>query len=469
MMRSTKADAPISARLADFVAALERRDIPESVQLDAGWRLVDTVGVGLAGSRMDFAGAVRDVIAVNGGRSEATVLGFGDRLPASAAGFANASFAHGPDYDDTHSVAMVHIGCLAVPAAMAAAERALATGSEMMVGLVLGAEVGLRIGAAAPHKFHERGYHATGVAGPFVAATATGKILHLEASAIADALGLAGSQSAGLLEGLHDGSWVKRLHPAWSVQAGITAALLAQRGFVGAERVLEGEWGMYAVLLHGDESPADPTMVLDALGETWLLPETTFKPYACGAWNHSSMDAVASIIREERLAPGEVARIDVHVPNECVPLVCEPRDVKVHPQSVYHMKFSLPYSVAMVAVLGHADVDDYTEATLADPNIEALASRVYCHAAPDLRPERFPARVELATVDGRSFKRSVTAQRGGPGNPMSPEDHRNKFRANAMQCLGAPRTEEALRLLENAWELDSLVDLMPLLVTSDRS
>ena len=468
-MRVTKSEAPVSAQLADFVAALQRRDIPEHVQQDAGWRLVDTVGVALAGSRMDFAGAVRDVVAESGGRSEATVLGFGDRLPAPAAGFANASLSHGPDYDDTHSVAMVHIGCLAVPAALAAAERATATGSDMMVALVIGAEVGLRIGAAAPHRFHERGYHATGVAGPFVAATATGKILRLEAGSIADALGLAGSQSAGLLEGLHDGSWVKRLHPAWSVQAGITAALLAQKGFVGAKRVLEGEWGLYAVLLHGDEGPVEPGLVLDRLGESWLLPETTFKPYACGAWNHSTMDAVASIMREERLVPQDIARIDAYVPSECVPLVCEPRAVKVRPQSVYHMKFSLPYSVAMLAVLGQAGVDDYTEATLANPEIQSLASRVHCHASPDLKPERFPARVRLGTINGSSFERSVPAQRGGPRNPMSPEDHRHKFRANSVPCLGERRAEEALRLLEAAWDLDSLTDLMRMLVPADRS
>ena len=136
----------------------------------------------------------------------------------------------------------------------------------MRVGLVIGAEVGLRIGAAAPHLFHERGYHATGVAGPFVAATTMGKMLGLGAGPIADALGLAGSQSAGLLEGLHDGSWVKRLHPAWSVQSGITAALLAQRGFIGTKRVLEGEWGVYAVLApSGDDVQAVRVWCMESL------------------------------------------------------------------------------------------------------------------------------------------------------------------------------------------------------------
>ena len=116
MMRGSATDTPVSAELANFIAALEPHDIPEHVRQDACWRLIDTVGVALAGSRMDFAGAVREVMTESGGRPEATVLGFGDRLPAAAVGFANAAFAHGPDYDDTHSVAMGLIGCVAVPA-----------------------------------------------------------------------------------------------------------------------------------------------------------------------------------------------------------------------------------------------------------------------------------------------------------------------------------------------------------------
>ena len=262
------------------------------------------------------------------------------------------------------------------------AERQDASGAEMLTALVAGAEVGLRIGAAAPHRFHHRGLHATSVAGPFTSAMAASRLLRLDAARTINALGLVGSQSSGLLVGLHDGSWVKRLHPGWSVQAGITGALLAQRGFLGPHEVLESPWGLYGVLLHGDEEPYDIDELTSGLGERWLLPDTTYKPYSNGAWNHSSMDAVVALMHEHGINHADIARIDAAVPVECITVVCEPRDAKIHPHTPYHMKFSLPYSVAIVAVLGHADVEDYTDEVHANPDIADLAARIFSTAIP---------------------------------------------------------------------------------------
>jgi 2-methylcitrate dehydratase PrpD len=453
----------ISAELAAFITRTTRSDLPDAVIDDARWRLMDTIGVALAGSRLDYAQAVNTVMAAMGGPAEATTIGFGRQLPASAAGFVNAALAHGPDFDDTHSVAMVHIGCLAVPAALAVAERVGATGAALMTALAVAGEVGLRIGVAAPNGFHRRGYHATGVVGPFTAAAAAGRLLGLSGAQVTDALGLAGSQSAGLLQGLHDGSWVKRLHPAWSVQAGITAALLAKEGFLGPRAVLEGEWGLYAVLLAGDEAAVHTVDVVDELGRTWLLPETTYKPYSCGAWNHSSMDAVMAIMRSEKLDHEDLARIDISVPMECVPIVCEPRHAKIHPASPYHMKFSLPYSVAIVAVLGHAGVNDYTPEVLANDRIADLATRIHCGGDPGMAPERFPAQAMVTTRRGHRYTCAVPAQRGGPGNPASPDDHRHKFEANAAPTLGSRRARDLADVIEQIWDAPDLNRLTALL------
>jgi 2-methylcitrate dehydratase PrpD len=460
----TRKLSTVTERLAAFCAALRPEDIPEPVRDDARWRTMDTLGVALAGSRMDYAGAVRDVFGDMGGKAEATALGLRRRIPAAHAGFVNGSLAHGPDYDDTHSVAMVHIGCLVVPAALAMAERAGASGAAMLGALVAGAEVGLRIGAASPHRFHMRGYHATGVVGPFAAAAVASSLLGLDAARTADALGLAGSQAAGLLVGLHDGSWVKRLHPGWSVQSGITAALLADRRFLGPRQVLESPWGLYGVLLHGDREATDPEKVLDGLGERWLLPGTTYKPYSSGAWNHSTMDAVREIMQSSALSHHDIARIEAFVPPECIPIVCEPREAKINPATPYHMKFSLPYSTAILAVRGHADIDDYDEAVLRDPEIHDLAARIECVADPAMSPEGFPARVVLHTRDSRRLEESVPWQRGGPGNPMSPDDHRAKFRANAEPSLGEGRTIQLMEAIEAGWELDRVDRLGRLLI-----
>jgi 2-methylcitrate dehydratase PrpD len=453
----------VTGELADFITGTTPADLPDAVIDDARWRLMDTIGVAIAGSRLDYAQAVYEVMAEYGGPAEATVIGSAQRLPAPSAAFVNAALAHGPDYDDTHSVSMVHISCLAVPAALAVGERVGATGSALMTALVVASETGLRIGTAAPNRFHNRGFHATGVVGPFTAAAAAGRLLGLNPAQVTNALGLAGSQSSGLLQGLHDGSWVKRLHPAWSVQSGIIAALLAGRGFIGPAEVLEGAWGLYAVLLAGDEEGAHAADAVKDLGRQWLLPDTTYKPYSSGAWNHSSMDAVLSIMRSEGLSHEDLQRIDITVPMECIPIVCEPRAAKIYPASPYHMKFSLPYSVAILAVLGHAGADDYTADVLANPQIADLAARIHCHGDPGMAPENFPARAEVTTCDGRRYSCAVPAQRGGPGNPASADDHRAKFLANAAPSLGRDRAGELAGALEDIWAAPDLSRLTGLL------
>ena len=129
----------LAADLAEFAVDFQAADFPADVRADALLRVQDTVGVALAGSRMDFARPLAEVAGEQGGRPEATAIGLGLKLPAALAGFVNGSLSHGPDYDDTHSIAMVHIGCTAVPAALAMAERVGATGEECLAALVLGA------------------------------------------------------------------------------------------------------------------------------------------------------------------------------------------------------------------------------------------------------------------------------------------------------------------------------------------
>ncbi len=443
-------DTPIAARLAEFTSGLRAGSLPQAVRDDARRRLEDTVGVCLAGSRLDYAPIVAGLAGEQGGAPQAHTIGFGQQLPAPLAGFVNAALAHGPDYDDTHSLAMVHISCLVVPAALAMGELVGASGAEVAVAMVAGAEVGLRIGAAAPHRFHLRGLHATGIMGPFAAAATGARVLGLDASQTANALGLAGSQAAGLRQSSQDGSWVKRLHPAWAVQSGLTAALLAARGFTGPRAVIEGSSGLYAAMLHGE--PVETGRVTEALGERWFYPETVFKPYPNGAWNHSSMDGVMAIMRREGLGHADVARIDVTVPMECMPAVCEPRDARIHPRTPYHMKFSLPYSVALLAINGSVGVDDYNEETHANPVIADFAARVFCHADDGMSPAQFPAIVRVTTRSGAVHEESIAAQRGGPLNPMTGAEHRAKFMSNAAPSLGADRAAELWEELEGVWE-----------------
>lgn len=457
----------ISEHLATWLNAVSYESLPSHVVDDARWRLVDQVGVNIAGTREPSAGMVSRVAASFGGSAQATTLVYGQRLPAPLAGFVNGAVGHGPDYDDMHGLAAVHISSVAVPAALAEAEATGASGRDCLLAMVAGAEIGLRINTGAPpHQFHHRGLHGTGVAGPFAAAAIAAKARRLDAIQSANALGMAGSRSSGLMQTLIDGSWVKRLHPGWAVQGGLTCALLAAEGYTGPVEVIEGKFGFFNALLHGDENLFVFDHIVDGLGERWLLPGTTYKPWPNGVWNHASMDAAAAIVRREKLALDAIRRIDTFVPPICIPIVCEPRDAKLNPTSPYHLKFSLQYSVAMLLVHGHVEVDDFTETMLRDADVRSIAERVFCHPDPSMPPDHFPARVEITTTSGERFVEDMPAQRGDPDNPMRPDDHRRKFRGNVTPTLGEQRTAELLERLENAWDEPRIGDAVALTVPS---
>lgn len=451
----------IALQLADFVAGIQPSSIPADVSHDAIWRLSDTIGVALVGARLEHSGALRSFLDDAGGGGPCTVIGFGVRAPAQIAALVNGALAHGADFDDTHGQALLHISSVVVPTALALGERAGASGADLMTAVIVGAEAGLRIGLPVGKRLLLRGLHPTGIVGPFAAAATASRLLSLDPARTAHALGLAGSEAAGLRQGSHDGSWAKRLHPGWAAQAGILAALLAARGFTGPAEVLEGGYGLYAALLHGE--PVDTESVCRDLGERWLYPETTYKPYPNGSWNHTAMGAVAEIMRAEGIGYPDIERIDCTLPEAGYTAVCAPRDVRLNPKTAYHMKFSLPYSIAILAVLGHVNPDDYVPSTLADRRISDLAARVYCRADPAMPPTSFPARIRVTTRDGRTFAADVAAQKGSRGNPMTPEDHRDKFLNAAEPALGAGPAGELGQRIEGIWSAsdpNELTDLM---------
>jgi 2-methylcitrate dehydratase PrpD len=463
---STDGQRPtISEQLAEWATKVTVHDLPDQVVDDIRWRLVDQVGVCIAGSREESASIVMRVADRFGGHPQATVMAFGPRLPAPLAGWVNGTVGHGADFDDMHGVAAVHISSVMVPAALAAAEAAGTSGRECLLAMAIGGEIALRINTGAPpHQFHHRGLHGTGVAGPFAAAAIGAKILGLDQAQMSNALGMAGSRSSGLMQTLIDGTWLKRLHPGWAVQGGLTCALLAAEGYTGPAEVIEGKFGFFHALLHGDEETFQFQEILDGIGERWRLPETTFKPWPNGVWNHASMDGAHAVFEREGLTVDDIGRIDVFLPPLALPIIAEPRAAKLHPTSAYHMKFSLQYAVATLLVRGSVDVDDYNDDVLADPVIAQVAGQVFCHPDAAMQPDHFPARVELTTRDGRSFVQDVPAQRGDPRNPFSVEDHRRKFRRNVTPTLGAAQTDRLLARLESAWDAPDISQLMQLTV-----
>ena len=446
-------------RLARFVLALELKDLPTPVVDRARLLTLDTLGCCLASVRYDFGRAVRATAERLGGRPESLVVGGGVRVAAANAVLANATLAHGLDFDDTREDAIVHTGSVAVPTSLAVGEATGATGRAVLTAIVGAVEVMCKIGLAVPGKFHARHYHPTALTGTFAAAAAAGKLYGLSEDELVRAFGICGSQAAGIIEYLADGSWTKRLHPGWNAHAGVTAALLAQSGFTGPETVLEGEHGFYRAFAGGVE-PARLDELLASLGRVWELEQLTFKPYPCGSIAQPYMDCALRLRENRGVRADDIVEIRCRTAAGPVPRLWEPLASKHAPQNGYAAKFSLPYLLAAILTRGRASLAEFEDDVVRDPQILSVASRVgYELDATIDYPRQFVGHLRARLKDGRVVEEWQDHPRGGPDSPMSREEIESKFRGNASLVMSDDRVSQVVR---NVMGLDAEPNLLSL-------
>ena len=424
--------------------------IPAEVVDSVRLRVLDTLGLALAASRADFAAALLTLVAREQGAC--TVVGTDRTASAPLAILVNGALAHGLDFDDTHPPSITHASAVVLPTVLALAEALRLDGRAVITAAVAGYEAITRIGMAASGAFHDRGWHATAVCGPFAAALAAGRCDGLDVPALAAALGIAGSCASGLMEFLEDGSAVKRLHPGWAGHAGAVAAALAGAGVTGPATIFEGRFGFYATFV----GKAPDTAPFETLGHRWETLEVAFKPYPCCHYNHAYLDAMLELRATQGIDAASIDTIECGVPAAQVPIVCEPAASKACPRTTYEAQFSLPFSVAAALMDGRVGIDTYSPARLADSGLLDLAARVRYTIDRDSRfPRVFPGRVRVQLKDGRVLESRVDNAR-----PASRDAIVEKFRANAGRALPPERVAELER---GVLELDRAPSVAPLL------
>jgi 2-methylcitrate dehydratase PrpD len=448
----------VSRRLARFALGLRLAQLPQAVVDQAQLLALDTLGSCLASSTMDFGRAVLDTAEALGGPAESTIVGRSTRVGAPNAVLANGTLAHGLDFDDTREDAIVHTGCVAVTAALAAGEATRASGAAVLEGIVAGVEAMCRIGLAVPGRLHARHFHPTSLTATFAAAVVAGKLGGLDEDQIVNALGICGSQAGGIIEYLADGTWTKRLHPGWTAHAGFVATRLARSGFTGPERVLEGEHGFYAAFAGGHDGPRLEAEI-ESLGRTWEILNLTYKPYPAGSIAHPYMDCAARLREKFAIVPEEIAEIRCRTASGPVPRLWEPLAAKHRPANGYAAKFSLPYLLASVLVRGTAGLADFTDEATRDPRVLAVAGRVgYDLDSTIDYPRQFIGDVRIRLRDGRVLEERQDHPRGGPDFPLDRRDLENKFRGNAALALPSDAVD---RVVEEAGRLATLPHVGP--------
>lgn len=435
-----------SLRIAEFSSRLTVSNLPDAVKVAAGLHALDTVGCGLAAVALREADFVADYAAERQAQGDVSVIGHGSGMSAEHAALVNGTRCHALDYDDTHPDSVVHVSAAVTPAALAAGEATRAAGADVLAAIVAGNEVSTRIGTVGVGHFHTRGFHPTGMVGVFGATVAVARVYGLDAATTAHALGLAGSMAGGLLEFLSDGAQTKPLHPGLAAQSAFVAVGLARHGATGPATVFEGRRGFFATYLYGQTAHLDEQ--LGDLGDRWETPRIAYKPYSACHYTHAPVDALADIMRRERFGPEDVEAITAFSDATGVGLVLEPAGDKVHPRTAYDSKFSLPYCLAHQLVHGHLDVHSFSPEQITDGAVLALTPKVgYETRVYGASPDSFAGGVRVRLHDGRVLESEIRHQRGGANNPMTDEQVREKYRANAGLALGDAQVSELENLL----------------------
>jgi 2-methylcitrate dehydratase PrpD len=431
----------VTESLAKHVVATRWDDIPLRVRHQAKRSLMNFFAVALAGCRTSPVEiALRSLAEFSGGR-QVTLVGRTERLDALSAAFLNAAGANVHDFCDTHVRTVIHPTAPVVPALLAYAELRQANGPDLLLALILGNEVQARIGLAISPSHYARGWHITSTCGVFGAATGSGRLAALSERQIVWALGIAATQSAGLCECL--GTPAKSVSVGNAARNGLWSALLAEKGFDGPPEPLAGVQGFYHALA---ETP-DLSHLTDGWGERWEIMATSYKPYPCGFVIHPVLDCVLDWRRDHPAA--DVTRVVVRG-HPLLGIRADRPDISTGRES----QVSVQHAVAAALVTGQAGLEQFTDACVREPKVQAMRSKVEVE-----RDDGFSttaAAVEITTADGKIHKLTQPAARGSDVNPLSNSDLEGKLRTAA---AGWDPHYDVTPLIDAIWTLDKSADV----------
>jgi len=446
--------------LAAFASALRFEDLPREVVERIKLCALDSFGCCLFGATLPWTRKVADLALGEGARPRATLVGMSGKTSAALAALVNGTAGHAFELDDIHKESILHMGSLAIPAALAVAEEeGRLSGRQVITAIAAGYEVGARVGNAATMSLFFRGFHPQGTSGVFAAAAAAARMLELNADRFQHALGIVGSQAGGLMAA-QEGAMVKRFHSGRAAQSGVYSARLAQQDFTGVPDALEAAYGGYLACY--SDAP-DARRLTDGLGTTWETLNVGYKPHAAVTSIHTALDGLADIMRENRLVAEDIERVEAGLS----PMTHVHCAWQYKAQGVTAAQMNLSYGLAVIALDGVAFTEQYREGRLDDPRILAFIRRIDARVDDEIERMgaafRHAARVKVQARDGRHWEKLLLHRRGSPEHPLAPAEVEYKFRHVVSACLPGAAADGILKLTSTLDRLDDLSGLMALL------
>jgi 2-methylcitrate dehydratase PrpD len=454
---SSAADASgATEALAAYAAGLRYEAIPPAVTAKVKACVLDALGCMVFGATLPWTRIVADAVREEGGHPQASIIGSSDRASVSQAVLVNCTAGHAFELDDAHTRASMHAGAIAVATALAIAEwQDDIDGREFITGIVAGYETGFRVGMAGAGNLFKRGFHAAAVCGVFVAAATAARLLGLDKDRTQHAFGIAGSMASGLMAA-QEGAMVKRLHPGQAARNGVSAVLLARRGFTGITNVLEAPFGGFFSAM---TDRRDLAALTAGLGTEWQTLAVGFKPYATAGASHPALYLLDSLMRGHDLTAADIERIDVECTTHCRDHV----GWSYVAQGVASAQMNLYFALSAMAVDRAAMIEQFDESRLSDPRLMDFMKRIAISTAPEFdamgNAFRYATRLTV-TAKGARLAQETLHRPGSPEAPLSPAQLTDKFQRLATCALDADTRK---RIIAHVDKLDELAALEPLI------
>src|SRR5262245_37986155 len=428
MAEHSTTDNVHTRKIAGFVSQLDYDAIPPEVRERAKLLILDSLGCAIYGANLEWCRILQKTFGDLDASRTTSICGTAQKLSSTNAALVNGTQVQGFELDDVHRDGVLHCGSVTLPAVIAIAEsHAALTGRDFLAAVIAGYEIGPRVGRCMGQEHIGQGWHSGATLGVFSAAAGAARALSLDAEQSVHALGIAGTQAAGLMAAQY-GAMVKRMHAGRSSQSGLYGALLAKGGFTGIRDVFEAPYGGFCTTFSRSTDRFNLDALSAALGSEWEAMRVALKFYSCVGSNHTTLDAIRDIRKRRPFTLDELDRIVVHGSR----VTADPVGWPYKPEGLTSAQLNLPYCVATLLIEDDVFVDQFTEAMVADPARMELSKKVEVVEDPAItaRGARFRhmVSVDVHLRDGSKESETREAPRGSEHSFAPAGDIVEKFR-----------------------------------------
>jgi 2-methylcitrate dehydratase PrpD len=464
---SGSGDFPKTSGLTDyvsrFVATTTYSDIPDDV-IELGKKsMLDGLGLALAGSKAQTGNISRRYVQSLGiCEGKTTLIGSAQASSPRFAAFVNGVSTHADDFDDTQLSAakdrvyglLVHPTVPVLPAVLALAEHAGASGKELMLAYHVGVEVECKIAEAISPRHYQDGFHSTGTCGPFGSAAASAKLLGFEASQIRNVFGLVASQSGGLRENF--GTMTKPFQAGHAAESGLVSAQLVALGWTAAEQILEADRGFF----HAFGGSYDPEAIMNRLGKPWTFasPGVSLKPYPSGSLTHPAMTEMMRLIEANNILPAQVEKVDLGANHNMTTTLLHHQ-----PKTGLEAKFSMEFCLALLLLERKAGLREFSDEVVQRGDVQKMIRKMNFYVDRDAESAGYDKMTSILKIhlkDGQVIVGRADFAKGSPANPMTFEETATKFWGCA-EYVDWPKTKTE-KIIAFVKSLESVPDVRPL-------